>query len=220
MEIKELSNYSFGKQAQKEKMQKEKIIKPTFMQKNLSSLIDMGIVFVIRFLATSILAFLWYSFRLKDVFSTLDFAKDTQEHIFSVLVRFGILYEFVVFAVVIILTGGLYYVIMFSSKWGATFGCKIMDLKIVNRKTGGYISFLRSFARYLLCLVPLFFLTLILYKFYTKDVDITVIFLVLLSAFWYDLSTVFRINRGVPDIISGTILVSTRPPKKPSGVKL
>jgi uncharacterized RDD family membrane protein YckC len=216
MEIKELSGYYFGKEAKKlkAKTEKEEFNTPTFLQKNLSSIVDVAIVFVMRFLASSILVSLWYAFKLKDIFASIDAEIETKEQIFSKLMQFGIIYEFIIFSFIIIFTGGLYYILMYASKWNATLGCILLDLKLIRKKTKVRISLARSLLRYLLCLMPIFFLTLIIYKVYLKDLDFLFILCIFASAFWYDLSMIFRIHQGVPDLICNTILISTRPPKK------
>lgn len=216
MEIKELSGYYFGKEAKKlkAKAEKEEFNSPTFVQKNLSSMVDASIVFIIRFLTSSVLISLWYKIKLHDVFASIDFQSETKEQIFSKLVQFGIIYEFILFTFIIIFTGGLYYIFMYASKWRATLGCILLDVKLIRKKTKERISLARSFARYSLCLMPILFLVLIIYKVYFRDVDLLFILAVFASAFWYDLSLVFRVHQGVPDLICNTIFISTRPPKK------
>lgn len=222
MEIKELSGYYFGKEAKKlkAKAEKEEFNSPSFVQKNLSSLVDAGIVAIIRFLVSSVLISIWYKIKLKAFFASINFEIETKEQIFSKLMQSGIIYEFIIFTIIFISAGGLYYVIMYASKWNATLGCILLDIKLIRKKTKGGISLARSCVRYLLCLIPIFLLLFIIRKIYLRDLDLLFILAAFTSAFWYDMSLIFRIRQGMPDLISNTIFISTRPPKKKFSFKL
>lgn len=208
MDIKDLTDYNFGKTAQSHKKTEEARFRPSFIQKNLSSIIDGIVVFVIRFVIAVVFGYAWYSLRLKEVFSHIDF---TKPDFFDILLKLGIVYEFIIFAFFIIISGGFYYIVLYSTKFSATLGSMLFNLKLVDKKTGARVSFFRSFLRYLLCLMPLFFIYIIVVKYYRRDLDIVFLILVFASVIWYDLWMILRIQGGVPDLIIGTKFVSTKP---------
>ena len=219
MDIKELSKYSFGKDAEdlkKKHKHEESLKKPTFFQKNISSILDFIVVFVIRFIASAVLGIIWYNLRLKEIFEKANFH---QTKAFETLIKLGVFYDFAVFATIVIFTGGIYYIVFYSSKLSATLGCIVCDVKLVDKKTGGRISLFRSFIRYILCLMPLFFMMIVAIKYYQRSIDLTFVILTFASVVWYDLWMIFRIEGGVPDLITRTVLISTKA-RKPRRFKI
>jgi uncharacterized RDD family membrane protein YckC len=213
MDIKELSGYNFGEEAEKAKREsiKSNMRKLSFSQRTFSYSIDFLIVSVIRFLASSILAAIWYNAKFKKLVETNGF---DPERALEFFIKYDVIYDFVVFTIIILFTGGLYFVFFYASKWGTTIGGMLLDIKLVIKKNGERVNLGRSFMRYILCLVPLFCICWIGIKYYNKSFDLLFILLFIFSALWYDLSIILRLPQGIPDLLTGTVFISTKEIKK------
>ena len=204
MEIKELESYNFGETSKKVDGEID-FNKPSFVQKTLGSMIDFVAVFFLRMLLSIIFGFAWFFIGLKKM---IEQSAGNME----VLIQLGIIPQFAVFAFTVLVGGGFYYIYFYSSKYGTTIGGMIYKMKLICKKTGETPSFIRSAFRYLLYLVPFVFIMLAMVIF-LKEKQVTFSFMVLgvLSLFWYDLWIINRkIGGGVPDLLTGTILISTK----------
>lgn len=204
MEIKELEKYNFGETRKKEDGSGE-YEKPSFIQKSLGSMVDFVVVFFLRMLLSVIFGFIWFFLGLKKM---IEQSGGNME----VLVKMGIIPQFAVFAFTVLVGGGFYYIYFYSSKYGTTVGGMFYKMKLICRKTGEVPSMIRSAFRYFLYLVPFLFIILAMVIF-LKEREVTFSFMVLglLSMFWYDLWIINRkIGGGVPDLLTGTMLISTK----------
>lgn len=204
MEIKELEGYNFG-EAAKKLNEDTSFNRPSFIQKNFASFIDLIIVFFLRIILSAFFSIIWYFIGLKEMIAQSNGNVEA-------LISQGFIPQFLMFAFFVLISGGFYYVFAYSSKYGTTIGGMMYKIKLVTKKTGKHPSFLRSLIRYLLYLFPLVFI-LIAGIIIAKEKAITplFVFLGIISVFWYDLWIVNRkITGGVPDLITGTTLVSTK----------
>lgn len=210
MEIKDLEGYSLSNGLTKKVAVKTEIdiTKPGFIQKNLTSLVDFTLVLLLRIIISIFLVFIWYAVKIKKIMVNYSV---NETNIGEFVLKFGILYDLALIAFLTVVMGGLYYIFFYASKRGATPGCRINNLKLVNKKEGGRISLAKSALRYFLYLLPAVFIIVILFKYYIKSFDIIFFALIILTMVWYDLSFFFRLRQSVPDIICGTILISSIP---------
>lgn len=214
MEIKDLECYSFGKEAEKRRLEsisRAAPNRPGFVQKNLACFVDFIIVLVIRLITALILTLLWYKFKMKEVLvnNTIN-----ESHIMDFILKFGIIYDVFSLTLIAVFVGGMYYIVSFSLKSASTVGCFLFDMKLVDRKTGNHVSFIKSLIRYILFTFPVFFLVILIWKFYKGDFDILFIILFILTVVWYDLSIITRSRQSIPDIICNTGFISTRIKKR------
>lgn len=207
MEIKELESYSFGNELKKIKQEQNALVENRvgFFQKNVAALVDFAIVIVIRMLIGSIIAAVWYKVKIKNIAQ-----KVTDENVVQFIISNNILYDIAIFTVVVTFLGGLYYIFMYSSRFEGTVGCLLFDMKMVKKSDLTRVSILRSIARYTLFVFPIVFIILIAIKIYFKSFDLLFILLALGAIFWYDIPFFTRMKQTVPDLICGTILISTK----------
>lgn len=128
--------------------------------------IDIWIVFIIRIFTMQILGVLWINAQLlnfltefKETFGTEE-VKNVPEHI-NFIVHHSLLWQVVLFYVLVIFVGASYYAYLNSSKWQATIGKRIMKI-VMSTKAGLPISFKRAMLHYFLSLLPFVFFTYIL----------------------------------------------------------
>ena len=204
MEIKELESYNFGETGKKEDGEIT-FNKPSFIQKSLGSVIDFMVVFFLRMLLSIVFGFIWFFLGLKNM---IEQSGGSME----VLIKLGLIPQFAVFAFTVLIGGGFYYIYFYSSKYGTTVGGMVYKMKLIRKKTGEVPSLMRSTFRYFLYLVPFVFIMIAMLIF-LKERQVTFGFMVLglLSLFWYDLWMINRkIGGGVPDLLTGTMLISTK----------
>jgi uncharacterized RDD family membrane protein YckC len=210
MEIKELSDYNFGKQ--KPKDDDLYTYQPSFYQKNVASIVDTIVVFVIRAIFATLLITIWYKFKIAN---SISFEELQGADPFKYLLETKIIRDIIVILILTILFGGLYYAFFFSSKYNATLGCILMDIKLIHKDANVKISFLRSFARYLLYLMPILFVCIIVIQYKTRNIDISTVVLMFLIFFWYDNGVVLKGFTGMPNFLTQTNLTSNKKRKKP-----
>jgi uncharacterized RDD family membrane protein YckC len=210
MEIKELSNYNFGKQ--KPKDDDLYTYQPSFFQKNVASIVDTIVVFVIRAIFATLVITIWYKFKIAN---SISFEELQGAEAFKHLLETKIIRDVIVILILTILFGGLYYAFFFSSKYHATLGCILMDVKLVHKDADRKISFLRSFARYFLYLMPILFVFIIVIQYKTRNIDISTIVLMFLIFFWYDNGIVLKGFTGMPNFLTQTNLTLNKKRKKP-----
>lgn len=213
MDIKELEGYNFGTKSKNFSAKSANsendttFVQPSIIQKSFASMLDFMIVFFIRMLFAILFGVIWYYVGFKDMIAQ---SQGNPE----MLLKMGFIPQLVSFVILIMFGGGIYFVLSYASKYGTTIGGRIYKIKMICKKTGNPPSVLRSVVRYLLCLVP-GILVIIAMLMFIRTQEFSVLFFVLglISVFWYDLWIIDRKLGGVPDLLCGTILISTKEKK-------
>ncbi len=207
MQIQDLQNYSFNSKNNIHPSQYSAYNPPSFMQKFLASFVDGAIVIMLRILVAVFVSFIVYELKLKDVVPLVDANSQT---LMQDLIRLGVIQQMFLIFVISLLAGGMYYVVMFSSNLNATYGCNLFSIKLICKKTGGRASFLRSFCRYIAYLMPILFVFIVGIQYLKQSINIFTLILVFLTAIWYDVGFFIKTKSSVPDLLTGTMLISTK----------
>ncbi len=145
------------------------------IRRSLATAIDILIVFFIRAIVAQILAALWISERLlqlsedyknffgTEVIDSADKAVFIQSH-----PVFG---EFIMFLMIILFIGSLYYAYFHSSKYRATIGKRIMSVELLNSDYSK-LSFAKAFLCYYFSLLPLVYATYIMTYTYSHKMNL------------------------------------------------
>ena len=217
MNLQELQNYSLSS----EKLTKNKALtginQPSFIAKSMSSMVDTLIVTLIRVCIGMVVGAIFYTIKLKEIMPTINFQSPT---LMQDLTQSGFLFYFGLIIIITILLGGMYFVLFISSKYSATLGQMLFDIKVVDRKTFQKISFFRSLVRYIAYLVPIALILLIIQKYLKQELDIIFLAICAIVFLWYDFGMFLKIKIGMPDLLAKTILTSTKITKKKAKFKI
>lgn len=143
----------------------------TTFKRGFATSIDVWIVLVIRVIAMNILGALWISeqmLSLHDDFKSKfgDGATDKipQEQIADFITNHPAFLDIIIFYLIIIIIGSLYYAYMNSSSWNATIGKRIAGIMII-KENELPLSFKRGLLHYFLSVLPFaFVIYLVSYK--------------------------------------------------------
>ena len=142
-------------------------------KRSLSSTIDILIVMMIRGLALQLIGNIFFLNTVQDFY--LDFEekfgtktpKATPEHM-EFIYSHPVFLQGISILVFIILVGAFYYAYFYSSKWQASIGKRIFNIKIVDKNDQKKIKFSDGFYYYFLTIIPYFFI-LILFIYISKN---------------------------------------------------
>lgn len=153
----------------------DEILDASPIRRSLATVIDIAIVLFVRVIFAQILALLWISERLMqlsedyknffgtDVIDSTDKAAFIQSH-----PVFG---EFMMFVMILILVGSLYYAYMHSSRYHATAGKRLMGVEILNMDYSK-LSFAKAFLCYYFSLLPIIYATYIMTYTYSMKTNL------------------------------------------------
>lgn len=183
--------------------------------------IDIFLVFLLRVVTAQILMASYLSARLQSL--SQDYINFYGSEIIDspekaqFIITHAVFSDIIIFVIILLLVGSLYYALLNSSKFHATIGKRLMRVEVLNSDYSK-ISFFKAFALYFLVLSPVLFMTYIFY--YTVEnqiglihamfdnifnILITVI-IVLLSGTY---SAGFRKQPGF-DIVAKVVLLNNR----------
>lgn len=188
--------------------------------------IDIWLVFFLRIIAMQILGVLWINAQLanfliefKETFGTEE-VKNTPEHI-NFIINHSLLWQVILFYLIVIFIGAFYHAYLNSSKWQATIGKRLMKI-IIHTKADLPISFTRGLLHYFLSLLPFVFFTYILaiqIKTNAKFFDIILgspvnLILGIIFVLWIQIQAFTSSKTTVYDLICNTTLTNSRTPYK------
>lgn len=142
-------------------------------KRSLSSTIDILIVMFIRGILLQLIGNFFFINTVKNFYTDFELKfgtktpKGTPEHM-EFIYSHTIFSQGIGILVFIILIGAVYYALFYSSKWQASIGKRIFDIKIVDKDNHGKIKFIDGFYYYFLTIIPYFFI-LILFIYISKN---------------------------------------------------
>ena len=196
----------------------------TTFKRGLATSIDVWIVLVLRVFAMNILGALWISEQMlslhndfKSKFGENATENIPQEQIAEFITGHPAFLDIILFYLIIIIVGSLYYAYMNSSSWSATIGKRITGIMMI-KENELPLSFKRGLLHYFLSVLPfVFVLYLVSYKlrfqlsFYDAIVTnhfnliVGVIFVL-----WVQISLFTKKKSTAYDLICKTITVNGR----------
>lgn len=209
MNIQDLDNYNVNQKTQhKDETLASK--QPNLFTKSLSYFVDSTIVIIIRTFLALIVFSVMYKMGFKEILEQINFESKT---IIMDLYMIGFFKYIALLLIIVTIVGGFYYILFWSSSRGATLGCMIFKIQLIDKKTLKSVSIQKAIARYTLYILPVFFVLIILLKLFTGQTDAFFFILCLIVFLWYDFGIFLKIKIGVPDLLCNTMLISTKQKK-------
>lgn len=132
------------------------------MRRGTAVAIDVWIVLFIRIMAMQTMGHLWinqmiidFLAEFKEKFGT-ETIKNTPEHL-EFIIHHAVFINAIIFYLVVLLVGAIYYAYFNSSAWQGTIGKRLTKIMMV-KENELRVSFKRAFLHYLLSLLPFIFL--------------------------------------------------------------
>lgn len=194
---------------------------PAF-KRGLATSIDVWIVLVIRAISMQILGVLWISNQMLTLQTDFnnEFGENATENIPRYLIANFItnhpaFLDILIFYIIIIVIGSLYYAYMNSSSWRATFGKRVVGIMII-KENEMPLGFKRGLLHYYLSVLPfVFVLYLVSYKlqhnisFYDAIVTNKAnLILGLIFALWVQINLFTKKKSTAYDLICKTITIN------------
>lgn len=119
----------------------------------------------------------------------------------------GLISNVMIFAILLVTIGSLYYIILWSSAKSATFGMRLYRIKLVDSNTFGRISFARAVARYYLSIVQFVIPILVAIMLYLGLINVIFAILVVLFLCWNEFSLFRQKKQTLHDFLTKTLLI-------------
>jgi uncharacterized RDD family membrane protein YckC len=149
----------------------------------------------------------------QDVKMAIDSGAITQESFSSFILSNQYVLEIMQYLptmlLIIFISGALYYPLMESSARCSTFGRRIMKIMVID-KNGKKLTFIQSFVRYLINLIPLILVFYIFSQVTVKAVNGFTILLALIAFFWFHISSFNKEKSTLTDLLSNSLNVDVK----------
>ncbi len=197
-------------------MEDKKIISAPVSSRFLAFLIDIFFVYLLRFLYINLSLQFWlkepiqtFMTKYKMLYGSFNLGKLTPVEIYYFL-NSSLFKQLAVFVIGVFLIAVVYNFVLFSTKWSATIGQKIMGIRIAS-KNGEKMKFYQVLARSFAVVLPWFFIFVILFYKSLADLGLTEMldktsFVVSIVIFlsWYDLVFFTKDKLVFHDLLTGT----------------
>lgn len=187
-----------------------------------SAIIDMFIVAFLRIIFAQIVGIIWVNRKIIEFHHQFNekfgvpFSNMNQDHVMF-LVGHEVVKVIIIFFLLIVLVGALYYAFLNSSSWSATIGKRLFNIVLV-KDEGKALSFFQAFWHYFLSLIPWIFVFYILIYQAREGVTIYQAFsgnifnfiIGVLALAWFQISVFMKRKNTIQDIIMGCCMVRGR----------
>jgi len=96
--------------------------------------------------------------------------------------------------VFIILIGAVYYALFYSSKWQASIGKRIFNIKIVDKNNHRKVKFFDGFCYYFLTIIPYFFILILFIYISKNNISIYQVFKEIWGFTFFGIAILFAVN--------------------------
>jgi len=202
-------------------MEKLGINPASLLKRIVAFFIDLFVVYVLRFVYVTLCMRLWlinsliaFMTKYQILFGNFDKTKITSAEI-------NFFFESQFFKSILVFIGGIFLVsflynfIILSTKWSASVGQKIMNLKVI-KNSGENIGFINSFFRSFFIIIPwlmcifIFINEILAYNNFSKNIDkASFVIFIFIFASWYDFVFFTKNKLTFHDFLSRTVVVET-----------
>ncbi|MFM7558308.1 MAG: RDD family protein [Alphaproteobacteria bacterium] len=193
------NSFLFNFSKNKNSIEDNEIQYATPFKRSLSSSIDILIVMFIRGILLQLIGNFFFINTVQNFYSDFELKfgtktpKGTPEHM-EFIYSHPVFLQGIGILVFIILIGAVYYALFYSSKWQASIGKRIFNIKIVDKNNHRKVKFFDGFCYYFLTIIPYFFILILFIYISKNNISIYQVFTEIWGFTFFGIAILFAVN--------------------------